>query len=419
MHRHSLGRPSRWSRAGLALAALLLSAGAIPARAQLPVRDPTIEDLPRPGYEPRTLRLGNLVVAPVVALAVTTTDNVFALDRPRRGDGIVTLSPRATAQYRTPRWDIRNSTAATLYRYAKNDRENVNEYGTVLDATRNFGTRHALTLRGGYDRTFERRSDPEADLGRSRPPALIDIFDGGLDYRYRSGRIGIVASAGATRFNYLPLADSDRDLVIYRGSLRGTVAVASRIGVFLQGYANRRDTRLTTDRGGVDRRTTTVGMLGGLSFALAGKLQGDVGAGVFRENPEDIGLPPYTGIGANGRLLWRPRVRTAIILDGFRGDVATVRIGAIGRIDTRLGIAIDQEVRHNLLLHVGAGLRDIHFRGGFDQDQRYRTGEVEGRYLLNRNLSVVANVGYMRRSADAAYARFRRWQGTLGIRFAY
>lgn len=383
------------------------------------MRDPTIENLPRPGYEPRTIRTGNLVIAPALMLNAAATDNVFALLRTRKSDVLFTIRPDVMARYRSSALDMRATAYANLYRYARFDAENVNEYGSAIEATRTLGGRHALTARAGYDRTFERRSDPEADLGRARPPALIDIFDGGLEYRYRGSKIGIIANVGATKLDYLPLADSDRDLVIYRGSLRGTVPVTPRVGIFLQGYANRRDTRLTTDRGGVDRQTTTVGVMTGVSFDIADKLQGDIGGGVLRENPEDIGIPPYTGFAANGRLLWRPRVRTAVVVEGFRGDVATVRIGAIGRIDTRISVSVDQEARHNILLRAAAGMRYIRFRGAFDQNQRYWNGEVEGRYLFNRHLSAVANIAYMRRDTDTDFSRFQRWQGTLGLRYAY
>ncbi len=97
----------------------------------------------------------------------------------------------------------------------------------------------------------------------------------------------------------------------------------------------------------------------------------------------------------------------------FRGDVATVRAGAIGRIDTRVGLAVDQEARHNLILHASAGIRNVHYRG-IERDQRYAIGEGEVRYLFSRYVSMFVGVNYTHRGAQRPEDRFHRWQTQLG-----
>src|SRR3546814_2282336 len=84
------------------------------------------------------------------------------------------------------------------------------------------------------------------------------------------------------------------------------------------------------------------------------------------------------------------RPRTAITLDAFRGDVATVRTGALARTDTRIGIGVQQEVRHNLLFNAGLSWRQTDYRGTSDQTQRIWGGNVEAEYLLNSHLSIAA-----------------------------
>src|SRR3546814_11949641 len=88
------------------------------------------------------------------------------------------------------------------------------------------------------------------------------------------------------------------------------------------------------------------------------------------------------------------RPRTAITLDAFRGDVATVRTGALARTDTRIGIGVQQEVRHNLLFNAGLSWRQTESRGTSDQTQRIWGGNVEAEYLLNRHLSIAARGWY-------------------------
>lgn len=399
----------------LALGLLCLAAPAL--EAQSDDRDPSIANLPRPGYEPRTLRYGNVVIEPSIEAETTYDSNILATRTDKIGDAIFNLRPRITADRKGPTLDLQADVHADIIRYASHPRENVNTFGATLAGTKTIGDAQTVIANLAFDRTFERRSDPEADIDRTRPPALINIATGDLQYRYHGARIGITADAAVTKLDYLPVADADRDMLTYRASVRGSFDLSRRIAVYVEPFVNRRDFRLPPSRTGIFGDTTTVGGLLGVSFDLGDTLQGNMGAGIFSAKPD--GTSSFTGLAINGRLIWRPRVRTSVIFSAFRGDAATVRAGSLGRIDTRIGLAIDQEVRHNLLLHVAGGVRAIHYRGGVDNDQTYVTGEAEARYLLNRHVSLVADTSYTHRSAKVPDERFNRLQAMLGVRLIY
>ncbi len=87
------------------------------------------------------------------------------------------------------------------------------------------------------------------------------------------------------QLNYLPLADADRDLMTYRASVRGSLTVGPRISVYISPFVNRRDARLRVDSSGIDRDATTAGVLGGVAFDLTGRLEGNLGLGVFHPSP--------------------------------------------------------------------------------------------------------------------------------------
>jgi len=159
-------------------------------------------------------------------------------------------------------------------------------------------------------------------------------------------------------------------------------------------------------------------VLGGVSFDLTERLEGNLGLGVFRADPDDARLRGFTGLAASGRLIWHPRVRTMVTFDMFRGDVATVRAGAIGRIDTRVGLAVDQEVHHNLILRASAGIRDVHYRG-IQRDQRYAIGDGQLSYLFSRYVSALIGVNYTHRGAERPEDRFHRWQTRIGGRLTF
>jgi hypothetical protein len=401
------------------LALSILCLGATPLMGQSEQRDTSIANLPRPGYEPRTLTAGGFLIVPSLEADTTYNDNIFATPDRRRGDTIFDIQPRVTGEMKRSTFDLKTDVHADLIRYANTPRENVNTFGTKFDATKSFGANQTLNATLTYDRTYERRSDPEADFDRSLPPALINLATGDLSYAYKGGRIGVIAHATVNWLDYLPTVDADRDLMTYRASVRGLLNVTQRVAVYIEPFVNRRDARLRVDRSGIDRDTTTSGALAGLSFDITDRLQGNIGAGVFASDPDDRRLKSFTGVAASGRIVWHPRVRTTVVADVFRGDVATIRTGAIGRIDTRAGISIDQEARHNLILHGGIGIDNIHYRGSIDRDQRYVSGTAEARYLMNRYFTLILNTVYTHRGADQQVDRFHRWQSQLGIRFAY
>lgn len=407
------------TRAGLHGAALVALCSASAALSQQAPPTPSIQDLPRPGYEPRTIRFGELVVSPTLDLRATRDNNIFAARDRKESDVIFAIGPAVDARWRRGATDLEARAYGNLYRYADNGRENATEFGLSADGRQGLGARQTFGGRLSFDRTFQRRSDPEADFDRAREPVKINVLDGSVDYRYAGPRIGFAANAGATQVDYLPRADADRDLATYRGSVRGFLAAGNRINAFVQASANRRDARLRRDRGGVDRDVTTLGVLGGVSFDVTQKLSGEMGAGAFRADPDDPTLRRFSGVALNGRLTFRPDLRNAFTFDAFRGDVATVRIGAVGRVDTRLGLRLDQEARHNLLWHAAIGYRDVSYRGTPDQDQTYYSGEFEARYLLNRTVALVGGVDYTRRTADLPDNRFSRWRATLGVGLTY
>jgi hypothetical protein len=108
-----------------------------------------------------------------------------------------------------------------------------------------------------------------------------------------------------------------------------------------------------------------------------------------------------------------------VLFQAFRGDVATIRSGALGRVDTRLSLALDQEAHHDLIVRSFVALRNVHYRGSIDRDQRYLTVGAGLRYLLNRHVSLLLDADWTRRGADQPNERLHRHQTTTTLLFLY
>lgn len=414
-----LGRGPLVRRLAITSAIVATAAVATQAHAQYDTYDTSIRDLPRPGYEPREIYIGTTIISPEAEIGGLYDNNVFATSTAKADDFVFRLAPSVRLRRDTSNLRLRADAYASILRYAENDSEDTESYGIGANARYTLDNTKFISTAVRYDRTFERRTDPEADLNLARPPSNIDILSAEYGYEYRPGRIGVSGAVNVVKTNFLPADEADRDMVTYRSSIRGSVRLSGRLDVFGEGYANRRDNRTAVDRNGVDRDTTTWGILGGTRVDIADRLQGELGLGFFRAMPDDPTTPAFSGLSANGRLTWRPRVRTAVTGEFFSGDVATVRAGATGRIDTRFGLRVDQEVRHNFILRAGVSLRNTSYRGSVSRNQTTYGGEVGGEYLLNRNASVTLNTSYAKRTADLQTDEFSRFQVGLGVRIRY
>lgn len=374
-------------------------------------------ELPRPGYEPRRLRFGRLVVSPELVATARYDSNVFATPTDEQDDFVFDILPRVSAKLDRSTLALVLDAYANHRVYAENGSEDATTFG--LGATADYAASKSLSANGAlrFDRTVESRADPEASLRIK--PAKIDNALGNLAFSYRRNRIGISGHAEAQEVNFLAASERDRDHRSYRGSLGLSLLASARFDVFAETFVNRRDHQTAIDRSGVDRDATTLGVLAGTRIDIAGRWKGRIGLGAFRANPDDPTLRTFSGVHADANLTWWPDPRTLFSASVRRGDVATVRAGASGRIDTSASLRWEQEVRHDVLLRMTGGFRETRYRGGNPRRLRQSSigGELE--YLVNNQLSLLVNANYVHRSANFANDRFDRSTVGVGAIFRY
>lgn len=371
-------------------------------------------DLPRPGFETGRITAGGFVIRPTLQLSSGYDSNLFATSANERDVAFFHVAPRIEGVRQGPRLRLGFDAGGEVRRHSRFTTEDTETFGLGGRAAYGAGP-IILSGRARFDRAVERRSDPEANPTLVEP-AKIDLLQGGVGLDWRGNRLTASLGAEAQKVNYLDSLNADRDLATYRLFARLGVLATPRLGVYVQPYLNRRDARLALDRSGIDRDATTLGLLGGVDVDIASRWQGRMGAGWFRADPDDPALQGFSGFAIDGTLQWSPNARTLLTGSAFRGDVATVRSGASGRIDTRLSLRLDQEIRHNLLGAVTGGWSRTSYRGNLDRklSALFVQGEVE--YLLNRNLGVYAFASHEDRSATLALDRFNRSTVGVGVR---
>lgn len=397
---------------------------AVPGLAQQPAPGQSVRDLPRPGFEVGRWQAGNTTFYPLLTAQAFYNDNVFATSTDARSAVVFGINPRLNAVSRGQDLTLDSTVYANASLHSRYTSEDRLTFGASTDGRRTLGRSGALTFGLSYDRGAQPRSDPESSRATQRP-ALFDNFQVRLGGEGNIGQFRLSAAGTIQKVNFLASGETDPveqarledlDITSYQLPVRLAWRASPRLALFVEPFINRRDARLPVDRTGIDRDLTTFGAQFGAQLDVADRWKGAFGIGRFRSNPDDPSIESYSGFSMSGNLIWSPDARTRLILNGFSGDVATVRAGATGRIDTRLGLKLEQEIRHNLLAFAGVGWQQSRFRGANPNTLESFPVSAEVEWLANRTFSLFGLVRHENRRADLTRDRFKRTEVGVGIR---
>lgn len=371
--------------------------------------------LPRPGYEPRNIRLGNTVISPELTVSETYDSNVFSLADDEEGDFVTTVSPRVRVETGPEKLRLRSEAFATHLEYLENPSESRTTYGASFGSQYLLDSANTLEATLGYDREAESRGDPESDLEAGDPIGMLHRFGATARYDYRRNRIGLGLSADVEAIDFDRSADSDRDLMETRFAARTSILLTPKFDMFVEGFTNMRDYDAPTDDSGVNRDAMSYGFLAGMGVDLTGQLVGEIGIGLFQTDYDDDGLNDFLGLGLRGDLLWSLSPRTLLAASVSREDVGTVLAGATTQIQTDFGLRLEQEVRHDLLITAGLNLSQSEYEG-VSRDLTTVSGGITAEFFLNRVLSVTLSADYSTRFADLREDEYDRLLLTIGLR---
>jgi hypothetical protein len=376
------------------------------------------DKLPRPGYEPRSLRIGGATIAAEVGFETRYDSNIFAVSTAPISDMIVIATPRLVIDGEGNRLAYDGQAFADIRRYADQTSESQTTFGVAGGASYAIDSGNRMIAGARIERLAETRNDPEADTNLGLPPRLLDSIGGRLEYAHTTGRAEFELRGAASHLGYRQPEDAERSLAIYYLAARATLVATPAIAVFIQPYFNRRNFDLAVDTSGVNRDASTFGVIGGVRLTTTGRWSGEIGVGAFRANPDDTTLQAFSGFAANANLTWSPQPRTTITLRAVSGDAATVRAGATGRFDTGISLRIDQEVRHNLRFSASVGYQRTEFRGlSNSRSTRYASTQIE--YLINRTVSLFMTGNIAARRAEPASDGFDRSYVGIGLRLRH
>ncbi|KFG90455.1 hypothetical protein BV98_001659 [Sphingobium herbicidovorans NBRC 16415] len=396
---------------------VMLAAIACPAMAQELDRATPLLETPEE-YEAKAVQLGRISAYLGTDVRLEYDSNIYALPSNEIDDERLTISPWLNLKLSDDKFQLAAQARGVVRRYFKNETENSEGLNTSLGGVFRVSGSDSISANVGWTRLVEERGVPESLVGVGTSPRRYDQWQGDLGYTHSGARFTIGLKGSALKNNALAPVDAERDFNQYSGSARLGYRVSGMMNVFGEGFIAVRDFRLAVDASGVNRNSKTYGARAGVSFEPGGLIRGEAAVGVFRFNPEDARFDSRTGLSVSAGLVYTPSPRWAFTLDGFRGDVATVRNGAQARTDTRFRAGVQNEVYHNLRWQASVIYRRSNFIGTA-QHERTIAGVAEIEYLVNRNMSFALTGRIASRESTRAFDDFDRRIVGAEIRLQY
>lgn len=385
---------------------MTIAALTVPAAAQQLDRATPLLETP-PEYEAKPLQLGRIAAYLGADARLEYDSNIYALPDNEVDDFRFTASPWANLELKDDNFTLGAQTRAVVRRYFDNDSQDSESGSAAVNGSYKISAADSLTGNVSWLRLVEERGEPEGLETTGIAPRRYDQFRGDLGYTHQGARITLGLKGSALKNNALRAIDAERDFDQYSGSGRVGYRVSGIVSAFGEAFFTARDFRLPVDSSGIDRDSRTYGARAGASFEPGGLISGEASVGVFHFKPDDSTLQSRTGLSVSAALTYTPTPRLALTLDGFRGDVATVRSGAQSRTDTRFRFGFQNEIYHNLRWQGSVIYRRSSFVGSA-QHERTIAGLVEVEYLLNHNLAFALTGRIANRNSTRAFDDFDR-----------
>jgi hypothetical protein len=400
------------------LAAALL-AGGLPATAaygqrvspQEVQRGVTVETRPRRDFDPLGVRLGGFRLEGFAETGLGYDSNVFGRKNDVRSDAYGTESGNVSLESDWTRHAVGASASIDARQYFGHAELNWTDWNL-----------------GGFGRyDIDSRTNVEARYRHSREHLDVynyDVQSAGIfrPVPYDSDEVQVT---GTTRFNrfgltgiglYRTFRFEDIDVNGVRnftsrnsfdtmiGAVAGSYAFAP--GRFITGIVRLQDISYIDDapRNPLnlaaviprDRDSFSWVALAGFEYDFDGVWAGRIGFGWQQRNYRGAQIKTLEGPAVEGRLSWSPSQLTTVTFNVARTIEESIRENAVSYQRTTGGVRVDHEFLRNVIL--GAEVRAD--RREYDQPNGTATdgvAQLNGRWLINRSLSVTGSYAYNRR----------------------
>ncbi len=388
-------------------------------------RNKSVNERSRPDFDPVGVQVGSFLINPALSVAAGATDNVLLNDANKRGDIYTIYEPTLRVASNWSRHRISVDAAGDVRRYANTSARNqnagyVNAQGR-LDVRRNL----LVVADAQYSRVFE--SPFSDDLGGTQT-AFSQYDRRGLSLRgiYSGGRLRAtgIFDSDVFRFDDLRLisgqrrSQATRNRTTNRGTALVEYGVTPTVAFYSQAVVESSSYPVQFLDGSPNRDSTSVTMLGGVNFDIAGLMRGAVGMGYTSRDYRAASFRDVSGLSVQGRLDFFPTELTTLGLS-LQRQFQDANLGNGGAyIDNRIGVDVDHELLQNLIVSASAS-RILRSYAELDARTNVVQASARAQFQMTRSLSFALNTLYGKVSPDDTLplsVRSTEWRGQVSVR---
>jgi hypothetical protein len=352
----------------------------------------TVLDRPRPEYESPGVRVGDFVVRPNLTEGAGYTGNVIGTTGFSTSPSAV-IDTQAGVQVASD-WS-RDSVGLTAtvndLRYPDQPRQSETTYGFAAGGTYQIG-RDQLTLAASHLRAYITTSGIDNFI-TTVVPVPYDIDDVRLNYLTSFGRFSFRPfldvslyrfSGGATA--QTPVSPQTDNTNVLQAGLATQYELAPRRNLVLNLQGGR--LLYVNSLAGSPGRDSTNGLaMVGIDYASSGVLRYFVLLGYQVRSYDSPAYKPHTAPVFNAGVIWTPTRLDTVTATARRSIEDSTDPTLVGYTLTAFGVALDHELRRNILLQASFGYQ----RADYDQsntEQALYNITLGATWLLNRELAL-------------------------------
>ena len=375
-------------------------------------------------YEPLGVRLGPLRLTGTLEQGIGYTTNAdFARDG--RSSAVSDTRASLTAVSELPVHEFRGTLRAGTLEYLNGTSEGTPNVDAEAAFRYDWRRDTSLTLGTTYGYTTESASDDDIVV-----PAGVALDGRPGVHRYSlygeaargGGRLSGRLRTTIAREQYedgrlsdgTRLVQDDRDLTIFRGTLRAGYEHTVAVQPFVEAELGYRLHDNRVDSAGFERDGTQYALRAGVALDFGAKLSGEIAAGLEGFIYESSRLEDIVGPSASAVLTWAPDRLTSVVgTVQTRLDPATVA-GRSGSLAYDAFVDVTRDIRPNVALTGLAGIGYQDFDGA-REDLTWRV-EAGALYRFNRALGIQARVGHRRVDSSVEASSYDATTATIGLR---
>lgn len=373
-----------------------------------PRRRPAIDD----PYAPLGLRVGNVVVTPIIGQYFGYDTNPNRLNRNQKASALSQTELELGLQSDWSRHDLYGQMRGAFSEYFDNPAarrpEGAGNLRLRLDVTRDV----EIDVEGHYLIDTQRPSSPDlnAPVVVSRP--VIYSEGASVGYTQRFNRLIAMIRGTIDRYDYenaklpggLVIDQSDRAMTQY--GLRARFGYEFNPGLipFIDTTVDTRQYDQKIDRSGYARSSDGISVQGGTLFELTRLVKLEVSGGVSVRDYQDKRLGTMTSPVANASLTYELSPLTTIRGSGTASVDETAVPGSRGVRSLRGTLEVQHALRRNLILTAGLRASDAAYQG-VAIEEKGLGAFLRADYRLNRNMTIRASYAYDNiRSSSPGYS---------------